>query len=178
MSKALLTLAFGAFAGLGSIPWTMLAAPVFGRGWALSAYCLMAAVCYALAIAPSWHRALAAGAFAALLAAATGLLAPTPAVAVTGAVLIVAVTRSGLLYRSKPARALLLEAVLAFGGLVAASALAGPPPLGSALAIWTFFLVQSPYFLIGGTESRDSEEPRIDPFEQARKRALALMEDV
>ncbi len=178
MGKTLTTLVFGAVAGLGSIPWAMIASPAFfGRTWALAAYCLIVTVLYLVAVAPSWSRGLVIGGLASLLAAATLVAAPSPSVAVAGAALILAVARSGFLYRGKPARALLIEGVLAFGGLLLASWLAGPSPLGSALAIWTFFLVQSPYFLIGGMADRESEEPVIDPFERARKRALALMEE-
>lgn len=178
MGKTLTTLGFGLVAGLGSIPWSMVAGPIFGSAWALAAYCLLATVLYVVAVAPTWSRAFAIGALAGLLATVTCILAPSPTVAVLGAALILAVARSGFLYRSQPARALLIEGVLTFGGLLFAGWLAGPSPLGSALAIWSFFLIQSQYFLIGGVASREPEEPPIDPFERARKRALALMEEI
>lgn len=169
-------LALGIVAALGSIPWTMVWGMFFGHFWAAAGYCLAAAVVYVVAIAPSWSRGFRIGALAGLLAVAFGVLAPWPAEAVAGAVLILAVARSGFLYRSKPARALAIEGLLAFGGLLFAYALAGPAPLGTALAIWGFFLVQSLFFVLGGVRARREEEPGVDPFEQARKRALALME--
>lgn len=171
------SLSFGAVAALASIPWSMVAGPVVGRLWALAAYCLFAVAAYVIVIAPSWPRGVAIGGLAALLAAAVGILAPWPSDAILGAALILAVARSGFLYRSKPARALLLEGALAIGGLLAARILAGPTPLASGLAIWTFFLVQSLFFLAGGVEHREADETRIDPFERARKRALAVMEE-
>ena len=63
------------------------------------------------------------------------------------------------------------------GGLLFARALAGPTLLGAAFAVWAFFLVQGLFFLAGGVRERESPEPQIDPFERARKRALALMEE-
>ncbi len=171
------TLVFGAVAALGSIPWAMVLGPFFGRSWALAGYCLAVATLYVAVIARGWHRGFAAGAVAGLAAVAVAVLATTPTEAVLGAVAILAVARSGFLYRSKPARAVALEAAVTFGGLLFARLLAGTTLLSSALAFWGFFLVQSLFFLAGGVRERESEEPRIDPFERARRRALALMEE-
>ncbi len=170
-------LAFGLVAALASIPWTMVLGPVFGQSWALAGFCLAAAVLYPAVIAPSLPRGVAAAGAAGLAAAAVGVLAARPTEAILGAALIVAAARSGLLYRRRPARALLIEGALLFGGLLFARALAGPTLLSASLAIWAFFLVQSLFFLAGGLRERQGEEPRIDPFERARKRALALMEE-
>ena len=176
-SSPLAGLAFGGAAALAAIPWSMLAGPAFGRPWAVAVYCLAAAVLYVVTIAPSWPRGVAIGGLAGLLAIAVGLLAPWPSEAIVGAALILAVARSGFLYRSSPARALLLEGALAFGGLLFARAMGGPGPLGIALGIWSFFLVQSLFFLAGGVEERAPATPGVDPFERARSRALALMDD-
>lgn len=171
------SLALGAVAALGSIPWTLVVAPAFGRSWAVASYCLAAAVVYVVAIAPSWSRGVEIGALAGLLAAAAGVLAPWSMEAILGAVVILAVARSGLLYRSRPARALLIEGLLGAGGMLFAYALAEPTLLGTALGIWGFFLVQSLFFLAGGVQARREEAAGVDPFERARKRALALMEE-
>ena len=170
-------LALGAVAALGSIPWTMIAGAFFGHFWAAAAYCLTAVVAYVVAIAPSWSRGFQIGTLAALLAAAVLVLAPWPSEAVASAALILAVLRSGFLYRSSPARALLIEGLLAGGGLLFASALAAPTPLGTALAVWGFFLVQSLFFVLGGVRARKEDEQGIDPFERARERALALLKE-
>lgn len=171
------TLAFGLVVALGSIPWAMVFGPFFGHFWALAGYCLAAAALYAGVIAPSWPRGVATGAAAGLAAAVVAVLATTPSEAILGAALILAVARSGFLYRGKPARTVVLEAALIFGGLLFARALAGPTLLSAGLAIWAFFLVQSLFFLAGGVREREGDEPRIDPFERARKQALALMEE-
>ena len=177
LRQTLTTLGFGGVAALGSIPWAMVVGPILGRPWALATYCLGAVVLYIVAIAPSWSRGVLIGGLACLPAISIGILAPWPADALTGAALILAVARSGFLYRSKPARALVIEGGLAALGLLIANWLGGPTLLETALAIWSYLLVQSLFFLLGGVANRESEEPRIDPFERAHKRALALMEE-
>ncbi len=171
------TLAFGGVAALGSIPWAMVFGSFFGHSWALAGYGLAAAASYAAVIAPSWPRGVAAGAAAGAAAGVTLVLATTPSEAILGAALILAVARSGFLYRGRPARTVVLEAALTCGGLLFARALAGPTVLSAGLAIWAFFLVQSLFFLAGGVREREADEPQIDRFERARKRALALMEE-
>lgn len=171
------TLAFGGVAALGSIPWAMVLGPFFGRSWALAGYCLLAVTLYLAVIARGWHRALVVGTAVSLCAGVVAVLATTPSEAVLGAVVILAVARSGFLYRGRPARTVVLEAAMTCGGLLFARLLAGPTLLSAGFAIWGFFLVQSLFFLAGGVSEREPEEPKIDPFERARRRALALMEE-
>ncbi len=170
------SLAFGLITALGSIPWTIVCGPMLGRLWALAAYCLVIVVVYVVVIAPSWRRGIAMGGLTGGFAGLVGLLAPWPAEAILGSVLILAVVRSGFLYRQAPARAVALEVMLALGGLLAAQLVAGLTLLGTALAIWSFFLDQSLFILVGGRRDRGSEELVEDPFDRARQRALALME--
>ncbi len=176
-SSLLGSLAFAAIAALGSIPWTMMAAPFIGRLWAVAIYCLATVVFYAVTIAPTWSRGLAGGGFAAALAVVVGLLASWPSEAILGAALTLAMVRSGILYRGRPLRTLLLETALILGGLLAARFLVGPTPLATGLAIWSFFLAQSLFFLMGGITAREPEEVTIDPFEHAKKQVLGLMEE-
>ena len=171
------SLVFGGIAALGSIPWAMVAGPFLGHSWALAGYCLGVTVLYVVAIAPGWPRGVAAGAASGFVAIAVAMLAGRPSEAFLGAALIVAVARSGFLYRGKPARTVVVEAGLVFGGLLAARALAGSTLLSAGLAVWAFFLVQSLFFLVGGVRERPPDEQGIDPFQRARKRALALMEE-
>jgi len=171
------SLAFAAIAALGSIPWAMIAGPFFGGLWAVAIYCLATVVFYAITIAPTLSRGLAGGGFAAALAVFVGLLASWPSEAILGAALTLAMVRSGILYRHHPLRTLLLETALITGGLLAARFVAGPTPLATGLAVWSFFLIQSLFFLAGGITAREPEASTIDPFEHARNRALALMED-
>ncbi len=166
------SLLFALLAALGAIPWTLAAGAAVGRGRAEALYLLALAALYLVWIAPSWPQKLRSGVLAAVAAAALAFV-PVPAWA--AAALLVAVGRSGLLYRTKPARAVVTEAVLVGGGLAFAGWLAGPSLLDAALAVWGFYLLQSVYFLLGGVAER-REEARTDPFEDAHRRAMAVME--
>lgn len=170
------SLLFAALAA-GAFPvFALFANPVLGRGWALSLYLLGIAVLYVAGLAPRRSRAALAAVIASALGAAVLLLAPSVVAVAAGAALIVGVCRSGVLYRSRRARALLAETLLLAGGLALARFLAGPGTLQVAFAIWGFFLVQSFFFLLGGVAERTEAAAGLDPFEVARARALALME--
>ena len=172
------SLLFAALAGLGTVAWMIAASPLAGVSWALGLYSLGTAVAYLVWIAPSWPRGLAAGTGAGVAALAVAVLAPMPTGAVMGAAAILAAARSGFLFRGRPARAFVAEGVLAGGGLALAGVLAGSTFLSLGLAFWGYFLLQSLFFLIGGIAERPADEPRLDPFEVARRRALALMEEM
>jgi len=170
------SLLFAALAA-GAFPvFALLANPVVGRTSALSLYLLGIAVIYLAGLAPRRSRAVVAAAVAAALGIGVFLLAPNVGTVATGAALTLGVGRSGVLYRSRRARALLAETLLLAGGLALARFLAGPGTLQVALAIWGFFLVQSFFFLLGGVAERAEARAGLDPFEVARARALALME--
>jgi hypothetical protein len=77
--------------------------------------------------------------------------------------------------RRAPARALALELVLAAAGLALARLAFAPSLAGTALAIWAFGLVQSAWPLLG--EVRAAEVPGLDPFDEARRRAEALLDE-
>jgi hypothetical protein len=111
-------------------------------------------------------RGLALG--VALTGVAAGL-AMGPRELAFGAALALAIVRSAVLFRARPARAVAIEAALGIAGLVLASGCAAPGLAGTALAIWAFFLVQSLYPLLGGV-TRRSDPAGADPFEVARGR--------
>jgi hypothetical protein len=68
-----------------------------------------------------------------------------------------------------PRRAIAGEAALLVAGLVAASLVGGPSVLSTALAVWTFLLVQSLAFAL-------APQPRgVDPFDEAYRRAHRLL---
>lgn len=73
------------------------------------------------------------------------------------------------------ARAFAWGAVLAVAGLVFARWLLTPSLLGGALALWGFGFVASLRCLVPGAEPCIPEDG--DPFERARARALALLEE-
>ena len=170
-------LAFALAAALAAVPWTMVMVPILWPVTAIAGYAAAVVALYPVWIAPSLSRGLKVGALAGLLAAVAGVLAPGLSEALLAMAAILAVARSGFLYRARPARGLVLEGGLLAVGLLFARALAGATSLGVGLGIWGFFLVQSLFFLAGGVDQRKAEEPGGDPFDQARRKALALIED-
>jgi hypothetical protein len=161
----------------GALPlWLLLARPLLGADRAVGAYLIAAAAAYLGTIAPARGRALvvaivatAAGAFAAQVTRA-----PDELVLALG--VIIAVARSGFLYRSAPARGVVVEAIVTGGGLLFSRFLCGPSTVALVLSMWGFFLVQSLYFLVGGADTRRDSGRHPDPFQDAYGRAMALLE--
>lgn len=163
----------------GAFPvFALVVNPVLGRTTALSLYLVGIAVLYVAGLAPRRSRGVVAAGIASALGALVLLLAPSVGTIAVGAALVVGVCRSGVLYRSRRARALVFETLLLAGGLGLARFLAGPDTLQVAFAIWGFFLVQSFFFLLGGVGERShgAGTAGLDPFEVARARAVELME--
>lgn len=169
---------YAAAAAVLYLPCLVLTAPFLGLGPARGLYLAATVAVYVGGLVPRPGRALGAG----LLAGALGLgvlavAGALPQVAV-GLAIVLAFTRSGVLYGSRPARAWLLEASLVAGGLGVASLLVGPSEASVAFALWGFYLVQASFFLVGGVREREAEPPAArDPFERAYASALALLED-
>jgi hypothetical protein len=171
-------IAFALAAAAALFAAQVLLAPLVGARATLRVFAVASAVVYLAGLGPSWRRGAAAAA-AATAAGAVLLLLPTSvahtAVAAAG---VLAACRSGIVYRSRPLRALFVELLLVAGGLALAGklvAVAGGGVLAAALAAWAFFLVQSVFFLIGGIEARPDPGP-ADPFERARSELLALLD--
>ena len=167
------------FAAVVAAAWpvfALVAAPLLGAHTALSLYLVAAATLCAWGIAPDRARAVGAALAAAALGGLTLVLARDVWEVAAGAALALGVARSGLLYRTRAPRAVLLESMLIGGGLVLARWLATPGPLGIALALWGFFAVQAGFFAIGGVREHRSEA-RGDRFAHARRRALMLLDE-
>jgi hypothetical protein len=170
------SLAFAALAAAALLVGTPMLAPAFGERAAVRFLILAGVVAYVAVTAPSRGRAaravaLAAGFGALLLALPLDLGAHALAAAA-----LLGVCRSGVLYRSRPARALLLEVTLLGAGLALAAFLAGGNLVRLALACWGFWLIQSAYFAAGGVAARAEDATPEDPFERARTRILGLLE--
>jgi hypothetical protein len=97
-------------------------------------------------------------------------------VLLNGQAVVLGVCRSGFLYRTSTARAVVTEVALIIGGLLFAASLGGPSLRAILLGVWSFFLVQSLFFLVPGARPRCSGATRADPFEAAHARALALLD--
>jgi hypothetical protein len=170
------SLLFGAVAAAAFVPFAIVASPHLGWGGTLAAYAVASASAYLAGLGATRRQGLAAALLLGLLGTGVALAAPTSRDAVLGAALLLGLCRSGLLYRTRFARALLLEGILLCGGLGVAGHLLTSSTFSAVLAVWAFFLVQSVFFLVGGVETRREDAGDVDPFEAARARAIELIE--
>ena len=170
------TLWFAALAAVGMPAAVLALGPGLGERAALSVYTVASACLYLVGCAPGRRRGLLVAIPVAAAGALILLLAPQPEQAAAMSAVMIAVCRSGFLYRSRAGRALVVELLLAVAGLAAARLLWGPGLLAPALAMWGYYLVQSVFFLIGGVQVR-RRSTEGDPFELARSRVLTLLED-
>lgn len=171
------TLVFGALAAALLPAVWLVAGPILGVQPALSLYVVFASALYAAGLAPTRRRALAVGLCAALGGGLVLLAARSLAEVAIGAALVVAVSRSAFLFRARPMRALVLELALSLGGLLVARFLASPGLIGTSLAVWGYFLVQSGFFLVAGVAERERASGEEDPFDRAHSRLLSLLEE-
>ncbi len=169
------TLAFGALAA-ATLPLSVLAlGPWLGAAGARTAHVVLATAGYLAVLAPPGARRRLA---VALAAAAAGVfwwgLAGSLASLFAGLSGIVAVFRSGWLFRRGTARAMVVEGGVLLLALATWHGLAGPGLPGQALALWGWFVAQSFYFLPGGL-ARRRRRPDGDAFERARQRLEELL---
>ncbi len=80
------------------------------------------------------------------------------------AVVALAWVRSGICFRGPLRPRLVAEAVLGPAAIVAIAALKPPGPVGWALAVWLFFLVQASYLLFFTPGDRSAASPGIRPW--------------
>ena len=169
------SLAFAALAAAGLPVAATFAWPLFGLESAVRLYAIAAAGAYAIALCPDRSRragALAVAAFAGVLLALLPLDLRATAIGAAG---IVAFARGVLLAHGRTPRALAIEIVFGAAGLAAAAHFARGDLFALCLAVWGYFLVQSGWFLIGGSAGAPAAER--DPFDRARARLLRLLED-
>lgn len=169
------TLVFGVLAGIGWPAFALVATPVLGSGGAISVYATACAALFAATFATTQLRSAAAMLVVVTIAMAGAFLTGAPGGVALGAAVGIAVARSGLLAQRRIGRGIAVEIALVGGGLALARFVAATGALGTALALWSFFLVQSAWFLIGGAAER-APAGVADRFEEARRRALALLE--
>lgn len=168
---------FAAIAGAAWPAFALVAGPLLGSRAAFSLYLVGLTGVYVAGIAPTLARGIASAFVAVVIAVGVAAVAGASHAAALGAAIALGVARSGLLHRrGGGTRAIAIEALLLGGGLVLARFLMAPGVLGSALALWGFFLVQSAFFAIGGSPTREAAGVG-DRFEAARRRALALLEE-
>ena len=169
------SIGFAALAGIGWLPWLWSTGPLLGARTALALYLIGVLILYVAGLAGRHAAAGRVAAVAGLAAGAVALAAATPLGLVLGLALVLGIARSGFLYRAAPARAGLTEVALLASGLLFAGFLAGPGVASVGLALWGFLLVQSLFFLAADARTRQAA-PRADRFDEAHRRALALLD--
>ena len=167
---------FAALAAAMWVPWALIVGPLIGVWNARALYLCAVTVLYIVTLAPKRRRRIVVAVLAGLAAAFVLLVARTTTELSIELAAILGIARSVFLYRAAPARAVASETALLGGGLLFARFLAGPLLPATTLALWGFLLVQSFYFLIAGVRPRSSVAGGCDPFEEAHRRALALLE--
>ncbi len=168
------TLVFGAAAAAG-LPIAVLGlGALLGTHAALGLTLVLATAGYLVVLTPGARSKLALGFGAGVM----GLVAWSATDSVRELLLVltlgVSLVRSGVLYRRRPLRAVVIEGIVLLGSLATARFLATPGLLGTAIALWGWFVVQSFYFLLGGLTLR-RPQPEGDPFEAARQRLEELL---
>jgi hypothetical protein len=172
------SLLFGAFAAAAYVPFAIIATPLFGWSGAVAAYALVSAAVYLTGLGPTLRQGVAASMLLGLGVGAVAVIAPSDRDVVLAAALALGLLRSGLLYRSRFARALVLESTLLCGALLIAGQIFDGSVISTVLAVWAFYLVQSCFFVVAGIAARRDGPDDVDPFDAARARAQALLDDV
>jgi len=169
---------FAAVAAAAWVPWALTAGPMIGVWNARALYLIGTTTLYVAGLSPRSTQRITLGIVVGAIATGVALIVHTTAELCIGLAVLLGVARSAFLYRAKPARAAATEIGLLVGGLLSARFLGGPWLLSTASAIWGFFLVQSFFFLIAGTRQRRPTGAHPDPFEEAYRRADALLERI
>jgi hypothetical protein len=167
---------FAAVAAAGWLPWVVLAGPFAGVWTARALYLVAVTAVYIAGLSPPGSLRIALALAAGLVGGVLMLAAHTTAELAIGLAAILGVARSGFLYKAAPARALAIEVSLLAGGLLFARFLAAASLPSTALALWGFLLVQSLFFLVAGARVSAAGDGHPDPFEEAHRRAVILLE--
>lgn len=168
---------FAAGAAAAYVPYSIVLGPWLSVNLTLSTYMVLMTSVYLAGIASTLRMGLGAALLATFVGAATLALFRSPFETAIASSFVLGICRSGMLFRSRFARAVVIEVTLAIVGLVVARFLMVSIFLPVSLAIWGFFLVQSVFFLIGGIRERNDPTEGLDPFERAHARAIALLEN-
>ncbi len=167
---------FAAVAALAWLPWVLVAGPLVGVWNARAVYLIVVAVLYVAGLAPRGPRRASLSVVVGLVACALALVAHTTADLAIGLAVVLGVARSAFLYRAAPVRAVTMEMAFLLSGLLFARFLAGAALASTAFALWGFLLIQSFFFLLAGVCARGAAERRPDPFEEAYRRAQAMLD--
>jgi hypothetical protein len=169
------SIVFAALAAIGWVPWAMFAGPFIGAWAARALYLIGVLALYVSGLTRAGVNRLRVPVIVAMAAGGVALVAGSTTALVIGLAVVLGVARSGFVYPAAPSRAVVREAILLGGGLLLARLLTAAPLMTSTgLALWGFLLVQSFFFLL--PRERPNAMPQPDPFEEAHRRALALLD--
>lgn len=176
---------FAATSALAAPVFVALARPAVGGGHALSLYAIAVSAAYVFALAS--RPTLGLGAAIALAVPALGLwmCGGSPGELVFLCAGLLGVLRSGWLRRdprigTRFARVFAIEIVLLGAGLWLGAWAGQGAFFPVAMGVWSFFLVQSAFSLVGGpraARARARSAPAVDPFDAAQRRARSLLEE-
>lgn len=177
-------LVFAVAGGLAAPLFVACMRPLVGGANALSLFAILISAVYVFGLAARPGPGLGAAVALAVPALVLWLFGAAPMEIAFLCAVLIGVLRSGWLRRDRRpdvgfARAFAIEVVLVGAGL-GLGAWTGqgalfPIPMG----VWSFFLVQSAYALVGGPaafEARSAPSPEADAFEAAARRARSLLE--
>jgi hypothetical protein len=167
---------FAAVAAAGWVPWVMLSGPLVGVWTARAVYLATITAVYIAGLSPPGFLRITLALAAGLVGGVLVLAAHTTAELAIGLAAILGVARSGFLYQAALGRALAIEVPLLAAGLLLARFLAAASLPSTALALWGFLLVQSCFFLVAAARVRAVGGRHSDPFEDAYRRAVGLLE--
>ena len=143
---------------------------------ALAVFAVASSTFYVLSVGPTWRHGIRAAALCGGASTLAGIVLPIPGAILLTSAAALAVGRSALLHRSRPARALVTEVALLAFGLAFARGLYGGSALDVGMAVWGFFLVQSTFFVLGDQRHAQPSAAPGDPFETAQAKMEEVLE--
>ncbi|MEM6731346.1 MAG: hypothetical protein AAF658_07300 [Myxococcota bacterium] len=170
------SLVFGGVAALLYQPFLLWVGPTLGYRAAAAGFTILAATSYVAGSTKDTRRGLGGAFLLGTVATFAAWVSHSPVVVAVLTIAGIGVVRSALLYSQPLGRTIFVEAALLMGSLAVGSYLVGTGPLGGAMAVWGVFLVQSVYYLIGGTAIAARTTVQRDPFDSAFQRAQRLLE--
>jgi len=169
------SIVFAALTAIGWVPWALFAVPLIGAWEARALYFIGVLALYVSGLTATRPNRLRVPVVVASAAGAVALVAGSATALVIGLAAVLGVARSGFVYPTAPSRAVVREAILLGGGLLLARLpTAAPLMTSTGLALWGFLLVQSFFFLLPRDRPTATSQP--DPFEEAHRRALAILD--
>lgn len=168
-------LVFALIAGLGAVFWMLFWAPFGVTERAAALYALGLLPLHALCLAPTLRRGAAALLLTLVLMLPVALFRPDPLLVAVVSPFLIGIVRSVVLYPRPFARAVFLELIFNSAALLAAALFYDRGLVGTAFAIWAFWLVQAAFALAPG-EARHRDTALGDPFDTAHTAAVAVLE--